>query len=233
MLELNNIQSGYGKKQVLFDISMKIEKGEIVSVIGPNGSGKSTVLKVICGALRTWKGDILFKNKSITKSNISQNIRSGISIAPQGNRVFNEITVKDNLELGGFFLKKDILNNRINEIYKLFPVLSERSNQIAGKLSGGEQQMLAVARALIPEPELLLLDEPSLGLAPNLLDDVFSKLKEINKKLGITIVIVEQKVNKVLEISERTYSIKLGRLAFVGKSSELIGNKEKLKELFL
>lgn len=233
MLELKNIQSGYGKKQVLFDISMNVEKGEIVSVIGPNGSGKSTILKVICGALRAWDGELSFKGRSVKNNPISKNIASGISIAPQGNRVFNDLTVKDNLELGGFFLKKDILNNRINEIYKLFPVLKDRSSQIAGKLSGGEQQMLAVARALIPEPELLLLDEPSLGLAPNLLDDVFDKLKEINKKLGITIIIVEQKVNKVLEISERTYSIKLGRLAFVGKSSELIGNKEKLKELFL
>lgn len=233
MLELKDIQSGYDKKQVLFDISMQIEKGEIVSIVGPNGAGKSTILKVICGAIPVWNGNIAFKSKSINNSSISQNIKSGITIAPQGNRVFNELTVRDNLELGGYLLDKFQVTKRVEDIYNIFPLLKERSKQIAGKLSGGEQQILALARALIPEPEILLLDEPSLGLAPNLLDEVFGRLKELNQDLNVTMLIVEQKVNKILEISDRTYSIKLGKVAFEGKSIDLIGNKDKLKELFL
>ncbi|NOR45790.1 MAG: ATP-binding cassette domain-containing protein [Candidatus Delongbacteria bacterium] len=233
MLKLKNIQSGYGKKQVLFDVSMSIDKGEIVSIIGPNGAGKSTILKVICGAIPVWNGNISFKSKSINKNSISQNIKSGITIAPQGSRVFNELTVRDNLELGGYLLNKSHVKKRVEYIYKVFPLLKERSKQIAGKLSGGEQQMLALARALIPEPKILLLDEPSLGLAPNLLDEVFGRLKELNQDLKVTMLIVEQKVNKVLGISDRTYSVKLGKIAFEGKSTELIGNKGKLKELFL
>ncbi len=233
MLEIKNLETGYDKKQVLFDISMEVSDGEIVSIIGPNGAGKSTILKAICGILSIWEGDIIFDNKSIKDNSTAKNIKSGLTFAPQGNRVFDELTVKDNLELGGYILDKKKLKERIELTFETFPILKKRTKQIAGKLSGGEQQMLALARALIPEPKLLLLDEPSLGLAPNLLGDVFEKLIEINKEFGISMLIVEQKVNDVLKISDRTYSIKLGKIAFEGKPKELVGNKEKLKELFL
>ncbi|MBN1971147.1 MAG: ABC transporter ATP-binding protein [Candidatus Delongbacteria bacterium] len=233
MLEIKNLDTGYGKKQVLYDVSIIVESAEIVGIIGPNGAGKSTVLKAISGIIPIWEGDILVDGDSIKKNSISDNIKSGLTFAPQGNRVFDELTVKDNLELGGYFLNKQQLTERIEIVFELFPILKNRSKQIAGKLSCGEQQMLALARAMIPEPKLLLLDEPSLGLAPNLLNDVFQKLAEINKEFGISMLIVEQKVNEILRIADRVYSLKLGKVAFEGESNQLIGNNEKLKNLFL
>ena len=233
MLEIKNLETGYGKKQVLFDVSMNISEGEIVGIIEPNGAGKSTILKAVSGILTIWNGDILFKGNSIKKNSIAENIKSGLTFAPQGNRVFDELTVKDNLDLGGYLLSKNELKDRIEQAFETFPILKKRSKQIAGKLSGGEQQMLALARALIPNPKLLLLDEPSLGLAPNLLNDVFEKFVDINKTFGVSMLIVEQKVNKIIKISDKIYSIKLGKVAFEGKPKELIGYKEKLKDLFL
>lgn len=233
MLEIKNIETGYDKKQVLYDVSLKVSDGEIVSIIGPNGAGKSTILKAICGVLPLWAGGIVFNGHSIKGNSVAQNIKNGLTIAPQGNRVFDELTVKDNLELGGYLLHKNKLQKRIEQTYEIFPILKKRMKQLAGKLSGGEQQMLAIARAFVPEPKLLLLDEPSLGLAPNLLNDVFEKITEINKISNTSLLIVEQKVNEILKISHRTYSIKLGKIAFEGKSKELIGNTEKLRELFL
>ena len=233
MLEIKNIETGYDKKQVLYEVSLKVSDGEIVSIIGPNGAGKSTILKAICGVLSLWAGDIVFNGHSIKGNSVAQNIKNGLTIAPQGNRVFDELTVKDNLELGGYLLHKNKLYERIEQTYEIFPILKKRMKQLAGKLSGGEQQMLAIARAFVPEPKLLLLDEPSLGLAPNLLNDVFEKITEINKLSNTSLLIVEQKVNEILKISHRTYSIKLGKIAFEGKSKELIGNTEKLRELFL
>ena len=233
MLDIRKIETGYAKKQVLYDVSLKVADGEIVSIIGPNGAGKSTILKAICGVLPLWAGDIVFNGHSIKANSVAQNIKNGLTIAPQGNRVFDELTVKDNLELGGYVLHKNKLGKRIEQTYYIFPILKKRMKQLAGKLSGGEQQMLAIARAFVPEPKLLLLDEPSLGLAPNLLNDVFEKITEINRISNTSLLIVEQKVNEILKISHRTYSIKLGKIAFEGKPKELIGNKEKLKELFL
>ena len=233
MLEIRNLETGYEKKQVLFDISLEVSAGEIIGIIGPNGAGKSTILKAVSGIIPIWKGDISFTGNSIKKNSIAENIRSGLTYAPQGNRVFDELTVTDNLELGGYLLNKKELKDRIEQVVEVFPILIKRSKQIAGKLSGGEQQMLALARALISKPKLLLLDEPSLGLAPNLLNDIFDKFVELNKTFSISMLIVEQKVNKILDISDRIYSIKLGKIAFDGNPKELVGNKEKLKELFL
>lgn len=233
MLRISNLETGYGKKQILFDVSMQVSDKTIVGIIGPNGAGKSTVLKAVSGIIPIWNGDIVFDNKTIKRKTIAANIKAGLTYSPQGNRVFDELSVKDNLELGGYLLPKKRLVERIEQVYDTFPVLKSRAKQIAGKLSGGEQQMLALARALIPEPKLLLLDEPSLGLAPNLLNSVFSKLTEINQKFRVSMLIVEQKVNEVLNISDKIYSIKLGKVAFEGKPDELKGNTEKLKELFL
>ncbi|MGD8782286.1 MAG: ABC transporter ATP-binding protein [Ignavibacteria bacterium] len=231
MLQIKNLNTGYGKKQIIYDLDMVVNEGEIVSIIGPNGAGKSTILKAVCGIIDIWNGDILFDNKSIKNNSTHENIQMGLTFSPQGNRVFDELTVRENLEIGGFHFPKTKLNQRIELILNLFPVLKERLKQEAGTLSGGEQQMLALGRALIPEPKLLLLDEPSLGLAPNLLNEVFENLKAINNKLNLAMLIVEQKVKEVLQISHRVYSIKLGKKAFQGFPEEL--TKEKLKEFFL
>ena len=233
MLEVKNLNTGYEKKQVLFDAFVKVDEGEIVSVIGPNGAGKSTLLKAICGTIPSWSGEVIFNGIKLNGNEPPENLKQGISYCPQGNRVFDDLSVKENLEIGGYILKKKKVNERIEEVLNIFPVLKERINQGAGSLSGGEQQMLTVARALIPEPKLLLLDEPSLGLAPNLVKDLLDKFVELNQKIGITILIVEQKVKDVLAISNRTYGFKLGRIAYDGLSKELIENKELLKELFL
>ena len=233
MLEIKNLNTGYDKKQILFDISLSVKEGEIISLIGPNGSGKSTLLKATCGLIPTWKGQLTFDNKRINGDEPPDNLVLGMSFCPQGKRIFDELTVKENLEIGGYILKKEKTKERINEVLDLFPILKERLKQEAGSLSGGEQQLLAVARALIPEPKLLLLDEPSLGLAPNLIKDLFEKFIELNQKLGITLLIVEQKVKEVLTISNRTYGLKLGRIAYDGLSISLLNDKEKLKKLFL
>jgi branched-chain amino acid transport system ATP-binding protein len=233
MLEIKNLDTGYGKKQVLFDVSMDVPDGEITAIIGPNGSGKSTVLKTVCGLLPVWKSDIAFDGSSLNGSTPAKNVKKGITFSPQGNRVFNELTVLENLKIGGHFLKKQELKTRIEEMLTFFPILRERLKQDAGKLSGGEQQQLSLARALIPRPKLLMLDEPSLGLAPSLLKSVFDKIVQINRENKTTILIVEQKVREVLQICNKVYSLKLGKVAFEGKPEELIGNNDKLRELFL
>lgn len=233
MLQVKNLNTGYDKKQILFEVSIEINKGDIVSIIGPNGSGKSTLLKAICGLIPTWSGELILNKQKLNGNEPPDNLKLGISFCPQGNRVFDELSVKENLEIGGYILKKEQTKERMAEVLGVFPVLKERLKQEAGSLSGGEQQMLAVARALIPKPKLLLLDEPSLGLAPNLIKDLFEKFIELNQKLGITILIVEQKVKEVLAISNRTYGLKLGKIYLEVNSSELLTNKAKLQELFL
>ena len=233
MLKINNLDTGYGKKQVLFDLSMNVPQGKITAIIGPNGSGKSTILKTVCGLLPLWQGTVLFDGAPLSKSNPVENVKKGITFAPQGNRVFDELTVLENLEIGGHFLKKQELKTRIEEMLTFFPILRERLKQDAGKLSGGEQQQLALARALIPQPKLLMLDEPSLGLAPSLLKSVFEKITRVNQENKTTILIVEQKVREAFNICHKVYSLKLGRVAFEGKPEDLNGNTERLKELFL
>ena len=232
MLEVKNIETGYGKKQVLFGLSLEVVKGEIVAIIGPNGSGKSTALKAVCGLIPVWEGEVVFDSVRTNGSTPAKNVARGLTFSPQGNRVFDELTVVENLEIGGFQLPRKVLKARIDEVYGMFPILKERARQNAGKLSGGEQQMLALARALLPRPKLLMLDEPSLGLSPNLVGSVFRRIAEINRETGVTVLIVEQKVREVLKICHRVYSVKLGKVAFSGKPEEL-ADREKLKGLFL
>jgi branched-chain amino acid transport system ATP-binding protein len=233
MLKIRELETGYGKKQVLFGVSMEVHEREIVALIGPNGAGKSTVLKAICGLIPTWKGGIEFNSSLINGDAPAQNVARGITFAPQGNRVFHDLTVMENLEVGGIQLPRRKVKERISKVLKLFPILKERIRQDAGYLSGGEQQMLALARALIPEPKLLMLDEPSLGLSPNLVGTVFKKITEINLETAVSILIVEQKVREVLNISNRVYSLKLGRITFDGSPEELKNDKSKLKQIFL
>lgn len=233
MLEIRDLETGYGKKQVLFSISLEVREGEIVALIGPNGAGKSTVLKAVCGLIPTWKGEIRFGGVPTNGSTPAQNVARGMTFCPQGNRVFDELTVRENLEIGGYQLPRKDLKGRIEEVLSVFPALKSRLKQRAGRLSGGEQQMLSVARALVPKPKLLMLDEPSLGLAPNVVQSVFEQVVRINREAGVTILIVEQKVREVLAISQRVYSLKLGRVAFGGRAEELRAETETLRGLFL
>lgn len=233
MLAIRELETGYGKKQVLFGLSMEVREGEIVALIGPNGAGKSTVLKTVCGLIPAWKGEIWFNGSPVNGTTPARNVARGITFAPQGSRVFHDLTVKENLEVGGSQLPRKVVRERIEHILQFFPALKERTRQNAGRLSGGEQQMLALARALVQKPKLLMLDEPSLGLSPNLVRTVFEKIVEINRENKLSIFIVEQKVREVLEICNRVYSMKLGKVAFEGRPEELRDDKTKLKNLFL
>ena len=233
MLKIRELETGYGKKQVLFGPSLEVSAGEIVALIGPNGAGKSTVLKAVCGLIPAWKGEINFNGDVTNGSTPAQNVARGITFAPQGNRVFADLTVMENLEIGGYPLQRKQAKERIAQMLEFFPVLKERTRQDAGRLSGGEQQMLALARALVPRPKLLMLDEPSLGLAPNLVATVFKRIAEISHEAGVAILIVEQKVREVLDICNRAYSMKLGKIAFEGHPEELKSDKTKIRDLFL
>lgn len=235
ILMLENVDSGYGKKQVLDRISMTVNLGEITALIGPNGSGKSTVLKTVCGLLPVWssEGVINFKDQPIHGNKPSDNIKRGITFSPQGNQVFTRMTVKENLEVGGCLMPKQEVAARMEHVLKLFPVLKDRLSQLAGTLSGGEQQMLALSRALMPEPELLLLDEPSLGLSPALVSDVFETIVRLNKESGLTILIVEQRVREVLQVSHQAYALRLGSVCYSGPASSLAEDHDALREVFL
>ena len=233
MLEISELETGYRKKQVLFGVSLDVQEDEVVGLIGPNGAGKSTVLKAVCGLIPVWKGRIQFDGRLTTVATPAQNITRGITFVPQGNRVFDELTVIENLEIGAFHLPGQESRKRIDEVLQIFPILKERVQQIAGELSSGEQQILALARALVPKPRLLMLDEPSHGLSPSLVDAVFRKVLEISRGKRVAILIVEQKVREVLEICTRVYSLKLGKIAYSGHPSELKEDKERLKQLFL
>jgi len=233
VLTIKDLETGYGKKQVIYGLSLEAQAGQIVAIIGPNGSGKSTILKTVHGLLPVWRGDIYFDGVRNNGASPAKNVVNGITFAPQGNRVFDELSVKENLEVGGFHLKKKQCKDRIEEVLVLFPVLRQRFRDSAGKLSGGEQQMLALARSLIPKPKLLMLDEPSLGLSPKLVGTVFDKIVEVNQQAGVTLLIVEQKVREVLEICHHVYSIRLGKTAFSGPPHELKNNRDRLRDLFL
>lgn len=233
ILTLKATDTGYGKKQVLFGIDLAAQAGKIAAIIGPNGAGKSTVLKVAHGLLPLWAGVAMFNGVPLYDASPAWRVRQGITFCPQGNRVFGELTVRENLELGGTHLPKKEVSEHVAAILELFPQLPPRLKQIAGTLSGGEQQMVAIARALVSKPKLLMLDEPSLGLSPNVLDDVFEKIVQVNRIQGVTILIVEQKVRKVLAIADHVYSLKLGIVAYSGSPGVLIEQPETLRKLFL
>ena len=233
LLKADIPEAGYGKKIVLKNVSISIEEGEIVGLIGPNGAGKSTLLKVLMGILKIPKGSVQFKSTSITNRNPDQLVKSGISFIPQGNRVFTELTVMENLELGGYILngKHEVLR-RVDQVLEIFPDLKNTLKQNAGKLSGGEKQQLALARALMLQPKLLLMDEPSLGLSPKLVTKAFETVKKVNAEFKATIILVEQKVHEVLKIAHRIYALRMGEVVFSGRPSEL-QSSEIMKKIFL
>ncbi|MGB2781446.1 MAG: ABC transporter ATP-binding protein [Phycisphaerae bacterium] len=232
MLEIRDLETGYGKKQVVFGLSLTVRQGEIVALIGPNGAGKSTVLKSVCGVLPVWRGNVLLDGSSIMGATTAQTVAKGVAFAPQGNRVFGNLTVLENLAIGGHGLPKRELSERTQSMLEFFPLLKNRARNGAAQLSGGERQMLALARALMPKPRLLLLDEPSLGLSPSLVKAVFHKVSEINRETGVAVLIVEQKVREVLGIAGRVYGMRLGRMA-ISDTSEKMFAGDTLKQLFL
>jgi len=229
MLKIQDIVACYGKLEVLKGISMNIEDGEIVAVIGGNGSGKSTILNAIFGLAKVKSGNILFQGNNIKNIPPHQMPGKGICYVPQGRMTFSDLTVKENLEMGAF-LRTDDMSPDLNYVYKLFPVLFEKKYELARNLSGGQQQMLAIGRALMLKPKLLLLDEPSLGLSPMNKKLILEKIVEINNS-GTSIILVEQNARKALSIASRAYVIDNGKVSFCGKASE-VEHDSKLREIY-
>ncbi|MEH6946763.1 ABC transporter ATP-binding protein [Bacillus sp. JJ634] len=232
MLKIEDINVYYGNIQALRGVSMDINKGEIVTLIGANGAGKSTLLKTISGLLKPKQGKILFEGESIGGKAAQSIVKLGISHVPEGRRVFANMTVEENLELGAFLRKdKAGIKQDLEKVYMLFPRLLERVKQQSGTLSGGEQQMLAMGRALMARPRLLLLDEPSMGLAPLLVKQIFNIVEEINKG-GTTILLVEQNANLALSIADRAYVVETGSIVLSGEAEELTASEE-IKKAYL
>ncbi len=224
MLELRDLRVAYGPVVALHNLSLRVEKGELVTILGANGAGKSTTLMAISGLARPKSGSIHFEGRRIDTLKSHEVVRQGITQAPEGRRVFGPLTVEENLTLGAFTNRDHTASaKRLKWIYELFPRLEERSEQMAGTLSGGEQQMLAIGRALMAEPQLLLLDEPSLGLAPLLVKSIFKTIKSINDA-GVTIILVEQNARAALKLADRAYVLEVGRLVLEGSASELLNN---------
>lgn len=222
ILKVENLNVFYGNIQALKGINLKIEKGEVVSLIGANGAGKTTTLQTISGLLDAKEGDIFFDGKSIKKEKSFKRVRDGLAQVPEGRRVFKGLSVEDNLMLGSISAQwsPEKIKAEMDKIYKLFPVLEERKSQKAGTLSGGEQQMLAMGRALLTNPKVLLLDEPSMGLSPLFVDKIFDTIR-ILKEEGRTILLVEQNANLALEIADRAYVLETGKIVKEGKASDL------------
>lgn len=229
-----NLSVNYGTVRALENISFYVNEGEIVAMIGPNGAGKSTALKAICGLISIHSGEILYQKKSINRMSPDRLVKKGLSLVPEGRHIFPSMTVLENIEMGAYTIsrkKKLLVRERLDNVFQLFPILRERKSQKAGTLSTGEQQMLAISRALMLKPSLLLLDEPSSGLSPNYVEIVFDKLRDINK-VGISILLVEQNASKALEICHRAYVYDIGIIALEGNKEELVKN-EKIKSIFI
>lgn len=237
MLRLNNIHTSYGPIEALKGIDIEVKKGEIVSLIGSNGAGKTTTLMTISGVLKPGKGEIYLNGKKISGLKPHQIVSLGIGHVPEGRRIFPWLTVRENLEMGAYSRSSGLVFRgasflkQINRVYDMFPVLKERERQLAGTLSGGEQQMLAIGRALMSEPQLLLLDEPSLGLSPIMVSKIFKIIKEINEG-GVTILLVEQNAQAALSLSERSYVLENGRIKITGRGKDLLDN-EGIKKAYL
>ena len=227
MLKILNIETFYGKIQALRGVDLDVNEGEIVSLIGSNGAGKSTLLMTISGVNKAKRGNIIFNGENIENKEPHKIVDMGICQVPEGRRIFSRLTVEENLRLGAHANEKGkYFENDIKEVYDLFPVLSDRKTQRGGTLSGGEQQMLAIGRALMSKPKVLLLDEPSLGIAPKLVNQIFVSIKNINKEKNVTIFLVEQNAKKALELADRAYVLVNGKVTIKGPGQELLKNKD-------
>jgi ABC-type branched-subunit amino acid transport system ATPase component len=233
LLGIEALVTGYEKKQVVNGVSLEVSSGEVVALIGHNGAGKSTLLKAVFGLLPVWKGQVVLDGQVLRSQTPRELLRAGVAYVPQGNRVFTDLTVRENLEMGGVTLtNKKLLKERIERVFTLFPALEPRLKRRAGTLSGGEKQMLALANALVLSPRLLLLDEPSLGLAPPLVTEALARIRQITNDSGASCLIVEQKVREVLKIAHRVYVLRNGRVSFSGPTDAL-KDDAKLREVYL
>ncbi len=233
MFEVRNLHTGYEKLEIVKGVSLEVERGQIVAIIGSNGAGKTTLFKAILGILPTWQGEILFENKDFTKYSSVLRIRQGISLVPQGRNVFPYLTVLENLQLGAYTRKdRKEIQEGIENAYGMFPILKERKNQKAGTLSGGEQQMLVIARALMSRPKFLMLDEPSLGIAPFLLKEIFRTIRVINEEQNTTILMVEQRALHALKVAHRGYALENGKIYLSGSAQELL-NDDRVRHAYL
>ncbi len=223
LLEVENLRVNYDHIRALKGISLHIDEGEVVALIGANGAGKTTLMRTIMGLIKPVSGSIRFKGQEIAGAETKKIVQSGLALAPEGRRIFPELTTRDNLALGGYFLRDADLQQEIEKQYEIFPILREREKQMAGTMSGGEQQMLAVARALMSRPTMLLLDEPSLGLAPLLVSEIFALIEQIRAS-GTTVLLVEQNARMALKNSDRGYVLETGTIAMEGSSAELLGS---------
>jgi branched-chain amino acid transport system ATP-binding protein len=230
LFEIKDLEVSYGSIEAIKGISLVVRKGEIVTILGANGAGKTTTMRTISQLLKAKSGEILFKGVDLTKVPAHKIVSMGISQSPEGRRVFGILTVEENLLLGAYTQKK-VNRDTLKWVYELFPRLEERRKQLAGTLSGGEQQMLAIGRALMSDPEVLLLDEPSLGLAPILVKAIFKQIREIANK-GVTVLLVEQNAKAALNLADRGYVLDVGKIALSGTSAELLAS-EKVQEAYL
>jgi branched-chain amino acid transport system ATP-binding protein len=232
ILEVKNISAAYGMVQILRDVSFKVEKKEIVSIIGPNGAGKTTLVKTIMGFLKPQTGSIWFNGKDIGKMATCDIVKNGLTMTPEGREIFPHMTVEQNLQLGAYTIKdKEKIKDTKEQVYEIFPVLKKKEKVLAQTLSGGEQQMLVICRSLMSNPEMLILDEPSLGLAPIIVEKVLDTVKTINDA-GVTVLLVEQNIHDSLGIADRGYVLEEGSIVLEGKSRELLSNSH-IKEVYL
>jgi branched-chain amino acid transport system ATP-binding protein len=228
MLKIRNLEAGYGKLRVLKRISMHVDPGEIVTIIGANGAGKTTLLHTITGLVKINSGEILFRNNDLDRLKPEKIVASGCSLVPEGRQVFSTMTVEENLILGGYILEKKekgALKHEVGKVYELFPVLKERARQLAGTLSGGEQQMLAMGRALMAKPSLIMMDEPSIGLAPLIVKSIFKVILQLREE-GNTVLLVEQNAKAALGIADRGYVLETGKIILQGVAEDLLQNRD-------
>lgn len=232
MLKVDNLDVFYGVIHAIKKVSFEVNEGEIVALIGANGAGKTSIMHAISGLVKNSGGSIVFLENDITKTPAHKIIAQGLAQVPEGRRIFAQLTVQENLEMGAYLRTDSKVDDDLEKVYKRFPRLNERKTQLAGTLSGGEQQMLAMGRALMSKPKLLLLDEPSMGLSPILVNEIFEIIKEINKEDGVTVLLVEQNANKALSIATRAYVLETGKITVSGPASE-VANNPKVREAYL
>jgi branched-chain amino acid transport system ATP-binding protein len=233
MLEVHDVDVAYGDIQALWSVSLNVQKGEMVALVGSNGAGKSTLLRTISGAQKPRKGSITVEGIRADTAEAHKVVDLGVALVPEGRRLFRDMTVLENLEMGGYIGRaRKLKGDKLEWVFQMFPILKQRLNQLAGTLSGGEQQMLAIARGLMSDPKLLLVDELSLGLAPIIVKNIYRTLKEINRSRNVTILVVEQNVRLALEVADRGYVIENGRITMDGKGHDLLASDE-IKSAYL